>query len=80
MSSKFKSSLNLLVPTNEPIISIPSKTVLTIGKSIVPEGRPTATTLPAALTESTALLKATFETAVTTAIWKWPPFESSLFF
>ena len=48
------SAKSFLVPTSEPIISIPSNTVLTIGTSIVSEGNPTATTFPAALTESMA--------------------------
>ena len=46
---------------------IPSNTVFTMLRSIISEGRPTATTRPPARTESTAWLKATLETAVTTA-------------
>ena len=52
---------------------IPSNTVFTMLRSIISEGRPTATTRPPARTESTAWLKATLETAVTTAEWA-PPF------
>ena len=46
---------------------IPSNTVFTMLSSIISEGSPTATTRPPARTESTAWLKATLETAVTTA-------------